>query len=133
MWKGLYNHGEKSSPSRQSPSDFLSAVREQTQQLEEELTNQQEVPPGGTAHHHPGSGQGIQTQAQTSVSRDIIFSQGENLKSLVYRVNTDMKVPQWALKDSGSASFDGRMLRPLKAPWSLFSRQHPHFVVTFVQ
>lgn len=57
MWKGLYNHAEKSTPSRQSPSDFLSAVREQTQQLEEELTNQQEVPPGGTAHHHPGSGQ----------------------------------------------------------------------------
>ncbi|XP_075870610.1 myotubularin-related protein 7b isoform X3 [Nelusetta ayraudi] len=61
MWKGLYNHAEKSTPSRQSPSDFLSGVREQTQQLEEELTNQQEVPPGGTAHHHPGSGQGIQT------------------------------------------------------------------------
>ncbi|XP_075870593.1 myotubularin-related protein 7b isoform X1 [Nelusetta ayraudi] len=42
MWKGLYNHAEKSTPSRQSPSDFLSGVREQTQQLEEELTNQQE-------------------------------------------------------------------------------------------
>ncbi|XP_031168939.1 myotubularin-related protein 7b isoform X3 [Sander lucioperca] len=52
MWKGLYNHTEKSTPPRQSPVDFLSAVREESQQLEEELTNHQEVPPGGTAHHH---------------------------------------------------------------------------------
>ncbi|KAM8771729.1 myotubularin-related protein 7b isoform 1-T1 [Acanthopagrus schlegelii] len=42
MWKGLYNHMEKSSPPRQSPADFLSAVREESQQLEEELTNHQE-------------------------------------------------------------------------------------------
>nr|XP_046256702.1 myotubularin-related protein 7b isoform X2 [Scatophagus argus] len=42
MWKGLYNHVEKSTPPRQSPADFLSAVREQSQQLEEELTNHQE-------------------------------------------------------------------------------------------
>ncbi|KAG8014988.1 Myotubularin-related protein 7, partial [Nibea albiflora] len=42
MWKGLYNHVEKSTPPRQSPADFLSAVREETQQLEEELTNHQE-------------------------------------------------------------------------------------------
>lgn len=60
MWKGLYGHVEKSLPARQSPADFLSAVREESQQLEEELTNHQEVPPGGTAHHHPGSRQGIQ-------------------------------------------------------------------------
>ncbi|KAG7235901.1 hypothetical protein INR49_002099 [Caranx melampygus] len=60
MWKGLYNHMEKSMPPSQSPVDFLSAVREESQQLEEELTNHQEVPPGGTAHHHPGSRQGIQ-------------------------------------------------------------------------
>ncbi|XP_078123143.1 myotubularin-related protein 7b isoform X3 [Sander vitreus] len=52
MWKGLYNHTEKSTPPRQSPVDFLSAVKEESQQLEEELTNHQEVPPGGTAHHH---------------------------------------------------------------------------------
>ncbi|KAM4595189.1 myotubularin-related protein 7b isoform 1-T1 [Fundulus diaphanus] len=42
MWKGLYNHAEKPPPPRQSPADFLSAVREESQQLEEELTNQQE-------------------------------------------------------------------------------------------
>lgn len=61
MWKGLYNHMEKSMPPRQSPVDFLSAMREESQQLEEELTNHQEVPPGGTAHHHHlGSRQGIQ-------------------------------------------------------------------------
>ncbi|XP_032390613.1 myotubularin-related protein 7 isoform X2 [Etheostoma spectabile] len=42
MWKGLYNHTEKSTPPRQSPADFLSAVREESQQLEEELTNHQE-------------------------------------------------------------------------------------------
>lgn len=61
MWKGLYNHAQKSTPPRQSTADFLSAVREESQQLEEELTNHQEVPPGGTAHHHyPGSRQGIQ-------------------------------------------------------------------------
>uniref|UniRef100_A0A7N8YEV4 Myotubularin related protein 7b n=1 Tax=Mastacembelus armatus TaxID=205130 RepID=A0A7N8YEV4_9TELE len=60
MWKGLYNHMEKSMPPHQSPVDFLSAMREESQQLEEELINHQEVPPGGTAHHHPGSRQGIQ-------------------------------------------------------------------------
>ncbi|XP_034080420.1 myotubularin-related protein 7b [Gymnodraco acuticeps] len=54
MWKGLYNHAEKSTPPRQSPADFLSTVREESQQLEEELANQQEVPPGGTPHHHLG-------------------------------------------------------------------------------
>ncbi|XP_054882396.1 myotubularin-related protein 7-like [Poeciliopsis prolifica] len=42
MWKGLYSHLEKATPPRQSPADFLSAVREESQQLEEELTNQQE-------------------------------------------------------------------------------------------
>ncbi|XP_038570525.1 myotubularin-related protein 7-like isoform X2 [Micropterus salmoides] len=59
MWKGLYNHMEKLTPPRQSPADFLCAVREESQQLEKELTNHQEVPPGGTVHHHhqPGSRQ----------------------------------------------------------------------------
>ncbi|KAM6940679.1 myotubularin-related protein 7b [Xenentodon cancila] len=42
MWKGLYNHVEKSTPPRQSPADYLSAVREESHQLEEELTNHQE-------------------------------------------------------------------------------------------
>ncbi|KAM4604225.1 myotubularin-related protein 7b [Polymixia lowei] len=42
MWKGLYNHIEKSASPRQSPADYLSAVREESQQLEEELTNHQE-------------------------------------------------------------------------------------------
>ncbi|XP_051939739.1 myotubularin-related protein 7b isoform X3 [Hippocampus zosterae] len=57
MWKGLYNHVERSTPPCQSTADFLSAMREESQQLEEELTNHQEVPPGGNAHHHPGSRQ----------------------------------------------------------------------------
>ncbi|KAF3851770.1 hypothetical protein F7725_005125 [Dissostichus mawsoni] len=48
LLQGLYNHAEKSTPPRQSPADFLSTVREESQQLEEELANQQEVPPGGT-------------------------------------------------------------------------------------
>ncbi|XP_061535899.1 myotubularin-related protein 7b isoform X2 [Phycodurus eques] len=42
MWKGLYNHVERSTPPYQSPADLLSAVREESQQLEEELTNHQE-------------------------------------------------------------------------------------------
>lgn len=54
MWKGLYNHSERMS---QSPVDLLSAVRVESQQLEEELTNHEEVSPGGPAHHHPGSRQ----------------------------------------------------------------------------
>ncbi|XP_049577488.1 myotubularin-related protein 7 isoform X1 [Syngnathus scovelli] len=42
MWKGLYNHTERSTPPCQSPADFLSAMREESLQLEEELTNHQE-------------------------------------------------------------------------------------------
>ncbi|XP_076001489.1 phosphatidylinositol-3-phosphate phosphatase MTMR7-like [Genypterus blacodes] len=42
MWKGLYNHMEKTARPRQSPADLLSAVKEESQQLEEELTNHQE-------------------------------------------------------------------------------------------
>ncbi|XP_061628087.1 myotubularin-related protein 7b isoform X5 [Phyllopteryx taeniolatus] len=42
MWKGLYNYVERSTPPYQSPADLLSAVREESQQLEEELTNHQE-------------------------------------------------------------------------------------------
>ncbi|KAM6939574.1 phosphatidylinositol-3-phosphate phosphatase MTMR7-like [Xenentodon cancila] len=42
MWEGLYNHVEKSTLPRQSPADYLSAVREESHQLEEELTNHQE-------------------------------------------------------------------------------------------
>ncbi|XP_038144132.1 myotubularin-related protein 7b [Cyprinodon tularosa] len=42
MWKGLYNHTERSKTPRQSPADFLSTVRAESQQLEEELTNHQE-------------------------------------------------------------------------------------------
>lgn len=61
MWKGLYHHMEKSMSSPQSPADFLSVVREKSQQLEEELTNHREVPAGGTAKHHQqlGPKQGI--------------------------------------------------------------------------
>ncbi|TNN80685.1 Myotubularin-related protein 7 [Liparis tanakae] len=43
MWKGLYNHVEKSTHPLQSPADFLSVVREESLQLEEELTNHQET------------------------------------------------------------------------------------------
>lgn len=79
MWKGLYNHVEKSTPPGQSPADFLSDVREQSQQLEEELTNHQEVPAGGTAHHHHylGSRQG-NTQAQTNI---FLLQRHHNLNS----------------------------------------------------
>lgn len=61
MWKGLYHHMEKSMSSPQSPADFLSAVREKSQQLEEELTNHREVPAGGATKHHQqlGPKQGI--------------------------------------------------------------------------
>lgn len=52
MWKGLYHHMEKSMSSPQSPADFLSAVREKSQQLEEEMTNHREVPAGGSTKHH---------------------------------------------------------------------------------
>lgn len=54
MWKGLYNHSERLS---QSPVDLLATVRAESQQLEEELTNHEEVSPGGPAHQHPGSRQ----------------------------------------------------------------------------
>uniref|UniRef100_A0A8C7PA87 Myotubularin related protein 7b n=1 Tax=Oncorhynchus mykiss TaxID=8022 RepID=A0A8C7PA87_ONCMY len=64
MWKGMYNRVEKSSPPRQTPTDLLTAVREETQQLEEELTNHQEVAPGGTAQ--PGTKQGIQTRSRSA-------------------------------------------------------------------
>lgn len=37
--------------SPQSPADFLSAVREKSQQLEEEMTNHREVPAGGSTKH----------------------------------------------------------------------------------
>lgn len=37
--------------SPQSPADFLPAVRDKSQQLEEELTNHREVPAGGTTKH----------------------------------------------------------------------------------
>ncbi|XP_027872759.1 myotubularin-related protein 7b isoform X2 [Xiphophorus couchianus] len=76
MWKGLYSHLEKATPPRQSPADFLSAVREESQQLEEELTNQQEVPAGGTAHH---SEQGIQ-HTNAPLTRTLSFSMGNSQK-----------------------------------------------------
>uniref|UniRef100_G3PVV8 Myotubularin phosphatase domain-containing protein n=1 Tax=Gasterosteus aculeatus aculeatus TaxID=481459 RepID=G3PVV8_GASAC len=61
MWKGLYNRMEKSIPPCQSAAHFLSAVKGESQQLKEELTNHQEVPSEGTANHKPlGFRQGIQ-------------------------------------------------------------------------
>lgn len=61
MWKGLYHHMEKSMSLPQSPADYLSAVREKSQQLEEEMTNHREVSAGGTTKHHQqlGPKQGI--------------------------------------------------------------------------
>ncbi|XP_028832550.1 myotubularin-related protein 7b isoform X2 [Denticeps clupeoides] len=49
FWKAMYNRLDQASAARQSPADCLSAVREETQQLEEELSTHQEVP-RGTVH-----------------------------------------------------------------------------------
>lgn len=56
LWKGLYNHADKTATPLQSPSQCLSTMREESQHLEEELANQQEVPRGIT---HPGSKQEV--------------------------------------------------------------------------
>ncbi|XP_037327403.1 myotubularin-related protein 7b isoform X2 [Pungitius pungitius] len=53
MWKGLYNHVEKSMPPCQSPAHIQSAVKGESQHLKEGLTNHQAVLPGRTAHHNP--------------------------------------------------------------------------------
>ncbi|XP_052401413.1 myotubularin-related protein 7 isoform X1 [Carassius gibelio] len=42
FWKGMYGRAEKSVASYQSPADCLNAVREESQQLEEELSAHQE-------------------------------------------------------------------------------------------
>ncbi|XP_050955376.1 myotubularin-related protein 7b isoform X1 [Labeo rohita] len=42
FWKGMYGRAEKSVASHQSPADCLNAVREESQQLEEELSTHQE-------------------------------------------------------------------------------------------
>ncbi|KAJ3614936.1 hypothetical protein NHX12_018505, partial [Muraenolepis orangiensis] len=42
MWKGLYSPAEMPPPPPQKPADILSTVREGSQQLEQELANQQE-------------------------------------------------------------------------------------------
>ncbi|XP_066515852.1 myotubularin-related protein 7b isoform X2 [Hoplias malabaricus] len=55
FWKGMYSPAERSVASRQSQSDCLSAVREESQQLEEELNAHQEVP------RETDAGQGIHT------------------------------------------------------------------------
>uniref|UniRef100_A0A3P8YNE0 Myotubularin phosphatase domain-containing protein n=1 Tax=Esox lucius TaxID=8010 RepID=A0A3P8YNE0_ESOLU len=68
MWKGMYNRLEKSAPPRHSPADLLTAVREETQQLEQELTNHQEVAPRGTAHS--GTKQGIQTRSRNRMTNE---------------------------------------------------------------
>lgn len=96
MWKGLYNHVEKSTPPRQSPADFLSAVREQSQQLEEELTNHQEVPPGGTAHHHlhPGSRQGIQ---HTNTNKHFLLWHHHNPQFNIHLSKMTLRISPWWL------------------------------------
>lgn len=89
MWKGLYHHMEKSPP-RQSPADFLSAVKEQSQQLEAELTNHQEVSAGGTAHHHHyhhlGSKQGIQDTNTNKHNTIIILIQHTLLPMFIFQI-----------------------------------------------
>ncbi|XP_053336333.1 myotubularin-related protein 7b [Clarias gariepinus] len=42
FWKGMYSSAERGRTSHQSPSDWLTAVKEESQQLEEELTTHQE-------------------------------------------------------------------------------------------
>ncbi|XP_016092365.1 myotubularin-related protein 7-like [Sinocyclocheilus grahami] len=42
FWKGMYGRAEKSVASHQSPADCLNVVREESQQLEEELSTHQE-------------------------------------------------------------------------------------------
>ncbi|XP_053474854.1 myotubularin-related protein 7b isoform X2 [Ictalurus furcatus] len=44
FWKGMYSSAERGRASRQSPSDWLTAVKEESQQLEEELNTHEEVP-----------------------------------------------------------------------------------------
>uniref|UniRef100_A0A8C1T410 Myotubularin related protein 7b n=1 Tax=Cyprinus carpio TaxID=7962 RepID=A0A8C1T410_CYPCA len=60
FWKGMYGRAEKSVASHQSPADCLNAVREESQQLEEELSAHQEVP------RETDAGQGIHTHAYIS-------------------------------------------------------------------
>lgn len=43
FWSGMYNRFEKGLHPRQSVTDYLMAVKEETQQLEEELEALQEV------------------------------------------------------------------------------------------
>lgn len=43
FWSGMYNRFEKGLHPRQSVTDYLMAVKEETQQLEEELEVLQEV------------------------------------------------------------------------------------------
>ncbi|XP_058241082.1 myotubularin-related protein 7b isoform X3 [Hemibagrus wyckioides] len=42
FWKGMYSSAERGRASHQSPSDWLTAVKEESQQLEEELNTHQE-------------------------------------------------------------------------------------------
>ncbi|XP_053474853.1 myotubularin-related protein 7b isoform X1 [Ictalurus furcatus] len=42
FWKGMYSSAERGRASRQSPSDWLTAVKEESQQLEEELNTHEE-------------------------------------------------------------------------------------------
>ncbi len=53
----MYGRTEKSVASYQSPADCLNAVREESQQLEEELSAHQEVP------READAGQGIHLHA----------------------------------------------------------------------
>lgn len=52
----MYSSVERGRASHQSPSDWLTAVKEESQQLEEELNTHQEVP------RENDDGQGIHTR-----------------------------------------------------------------------
>lgn len=52
----MYSSAERGRASHQSPSDWLTAVKEESQQLEEELNTHQEVP------READDGQGIHTR-----------------------------------------------------------------------
>ncbi|XP_076869711.1 myotubularin-related protein 7b isoform X2 [Brachyhypopomus gauderio] len=54
FWKSMYSPAERGVAMRQSPSDCLNAVREESQQLEEELGAHQEVPRETDAEQETG-------------------------------------------------------------------------------
>ncbi len=48
FWRGLYNRFDRGMHPRQSVEDYLSAIQEETQQLEEQLASHKQVGQGYT-------------------------------------------------------------------------------------